>query len=186
MKMTYFSVFRGMGFLSLAVVSIFLIQGYHYASLSCHQLDEIMAQLEEKYTTVNHIETERAAQWLARFPNTIVLDIREEEEFAVSHLRNAYHVPPNTSLKQVVSTVLKDVSPEETIIVYCSVGFRSAEFAQKLAAIGYQNVYNLKGSVFAWVNEGRPVYQGNKRVNKVHPFNEKWGGLLLPEYRGKV
>ena len=183
LKMVYLHSLSLAILLSISIVSFFLIQSHRHFNLSSHKLEQVITHLEKNYTTINHIDTETAAQWLQRFPNTIVLDIRETEEFGVSHLKNADNVPPKTSIAEVVSTVLKNASSEQKIIVYCSVGVRSAQFAKKLEAAGYNNVYNLKGSLFAWVNEGRPVYQQDKRVSKVHPFDKKWGQLLLPEYR---
>lgn len=39
-------------------------------------------------------------------------------------------------------------------------------------------VYTLDGSIFEWVNEGRPVYRDGRVVAEVHPFDDRWGTLL--------
>lgn len=59
----------------------------------------------------------------------------------------------------------------------------TAELARKLAARGYTNVVNLEGSLFAWANEGRPVYAGGQLASRVHPYDSAWGGLLRPGLR---
>ena len=69
------------------------------------------------------------------------------------------------------------------MVVYCSVGYRSAELARKLTARGHANVANLEGSLFAWANEGRPVYAGTRLADRVHPYDAAWGSLLKPELR---
>jgi 3-mercaptopyruvate sulfurtransferase SseA len=66
-------------------------------------------------------------------------------------------------------------------VTYCSVGYRSAALAQQLQAMGCKKVFNLEGSLFEWVNQGYPVYQGEQVVKSVHPFNRLWGLLLNPE-----
>lgn len=76
---------------------------------------------------------------------------------------------------------LKDVAKERLIVVYCSVGYRSSALARQLQQLGYTNVYNLESSIFEWADEGRPVYQGERRVKLVHPFDEKWGVYLKRE-----
>ena len=48
---------------------------------------------------------------------------------------------------------------------------------------GYTEVYNLEGSIFAWANEGRPVYRGKERVQVVHPYDKIWGRLLKKSLR---
>ncbi len=71
-------------------------------------------------------------------------------------------------------------------MTYCSVGFRSGAFAQTLQEAGYTRVENLEGSIFKWANEGRPVFQDGRRVEKVHPYNDAWGKLLDPSRRADV
>ena len=71
-------------------------------------------------------------------------------------------------------------------MTYCSVGYRSGAFAQTLQEAGYSRVENLEGSIFKWANEGRPVFQDGRRVEKVHPYNDAWGKLLDPSRRADV
>ena len=69
------------------------------------------------------------------------------------------------------------------VVVYCSIGYRSATIIEKLQDAGIGNIYNLEGGLFEWANQGRPVYRGGQRVNEVHPYNRAWGLLLRGEYR---
>ena len=102
------------------------------------------------------------------------MDIREPEEYAVSSLPNA-----QLATTAVDALALLDGIPRDrAIVVYCSVGYRSADVARQLMAAGFSEVYNLEGSIFAWANEGRAVVRSNEVVREVHPFNRKWGQLL--------
>lgn len=108
----------------------------------------------------------------------VLLDIRSVDEFAVSHLRGA--VPAESWAE--IGAVVADVSRDDPIVVYCSVGYRSAEVARQLQSRGYTNVQNFEGSIFQWANQGRPVYRGETLVDRVHPYDEEWDAYLDDQY----
>ncbi|WP_317047733.1 rhodanese-like domain-containing protein [Pleomorphovibrio marinus] len=104
--------------------------------------------------------------------NAVILDTREKEEFAVSHIRSARWVGYETFTLESVTDIPKD----KTIVVYCSIGARSQEIGKKLISEGYQNVYNLYGGIFHWVNEENPVFTDEGiQTNSVHTYNKSWG-----------
>lgn len=106
------------------------------------------------------------------FRHAIVLDAREKKEYAVSHLKTARWVGYDTFSLESVS----EISKEDTIIVYCSIGARSQEIGKKLKAAGFLNVYNLYGGIFHWVNEDNPVFTTDSVLtDRVHTYNKMWG-----------
>ncbi|HVS10594.1 MAG TPA: rhodanese-like domain-containing protein [Planctomycetota bacterium] len=104
----------------------------------------------------------------------VLLDARSSEEFEVSHLQDAIHVPS----KEEALAALSNTRKGDPVLVYCSVGYRSASLAQQLSAHGFTNVANVEGSIFEWANSGLPVYRGALRVHEVHPYDARWGRLL--------
>jgi rhodanese-related sulfurtransferase len=141
-----------------------------------------LQEIEREFPGVKHISSEQFANRYAKDQGLIVLDIRERDEYRVSHLQNAVLAPNSaTALKR-----LKDVRKDRPIVVYCSVGWRSSEAATALQRAGYTNVMNLRGGIFTWANEKRPVFRQQQAVRQVHPFNKDWGRLLNAEYRSKV
>ena len=124
------------------------------------------------YPTVRHIDTDTVKTDLEQGKKMALIDVRKKEEYDVSHLPSAVNI-----------IHAKDITlPKDTpIIVYCSVGVRSAKFAKQLGNLGYTNVFNLRGSIFEWANKGYPVLRKNTKVKSVHPFNIKWGTLLKEE-----
>ncbi len=131
-----------------------------------------------QFPDVQFLSTRELAAWLAQPGNAppFLLDARTAEEYEVSHLYSARLAPSDAhALNQWIG--LTNSTP---IVAYCSVGYRSAKFARQLQAMGYKNVFNLEGSIFEWVNEGRPVYGEEQTVRQVHPFNSLWGLLLTP------
>ncbi|GAB4241905.1 MAG: rhodanese-like domain-containing protein [Candidatus Methylacidiphilales bacterium] len=114
------------------------------------------------------------AELAALVPLPVLLDVRSEKEFAVSHLPAAILVSgdPVREVKQM------ELPANTPIVVYCSVGYRSSVAAQKLSKAGFTNVRNLEGSIFAWAHENRPMVNASGPTSGVHPFNVIWGRYL--------
>ena len=108
---------------------------------------------------------------LKHLKNVYFLDAREEEEFAVSHLKNAKNVGYIWFDMRKVLDIPKDAN----VVVYCSVGNRSEKIGEKLLKNGYQKVHNLYGGIFEWVNEHNPVYTSNGvQTSEIHTYNKEW------------
>lgn len=107
----------------------------------------------------------------------LVFDIRTREEYRVSHLPRARHVPPDTSPETLLRTIPRD----RMILVYCSVGYRSSEMARRIRQAGHSRVANLEGSLFAWANEGRPLVNHAGEARRVHGYNRRWSRWLKPD-----
>ena len=133
----------------------------------------VFALIENRFPKTPTIEMDVLEAW-QKEKVILLVDVRDKEEYFVSHIFGAQN---RTSVQDFHNT------PKDTIIVlYCSVGYRSAEIAHALLRDGFTKVYNLKGSIFAWVNSEKPVYQGRKKTNVVHPYNQIWGRLLHKKY----
>lgn len=132
--------------------------------------------IEAEYPGVPSITTDSLATLLNRShaPVPVLLDARQPEEYAVSHLKGALRVDPGAT----TFPRLDSLDADTPIVVYCSVGYRSAGITERLRDAGFTNVANLEGSIFQWANEGRPVYRKGERVQAVHPYNKAWGQLL--------
>jgi len=102
--------------------------------------------------------------------NFLLLDAREIEEYEVSHLSNARHI----GYKKPNYSVLDGVDKNQTIAIYCTVGYRSEKIGQNLIKRGYTNIYNVFGSIAEWVNHDYPLENDNGRTTKVHTYNKKW------------
>lgn len=105
----------------------------------------------------------------------LLFDARDEAEFKVSHIKGAKRIG-YTDFNQ---SILNGVSKDSEIVVYCSVGYRSEKIAEKLQEMGYSNVKNLFGGIFAWKNEGHEVVDAKGVTEKVHAYNEIWGRWLF-------
>ena len=82
---------------------------------------------------------------LSEHPNTVLLDVREDDEVAFCHLPGHIHIPMN--LIPLRQNELPDDCP---IVLYCHHGIRSQHAAMYLANAGFERLYNLKGGIDAW------------------------------------
>lgn len=108
---------------------------------------------------------------LSDLSNYQVLDTREKEEFDVSHIKDAEWVGYDTFTLMNVASLDKN----KPVLVYCTVGARSQNIGKKLKDAGFTQVYNLYGGLIEWVNEEKPIFQGNTQTNKVHTYSKSWG-----------
>lgn len=147
-------------------------------------LSKTEQEIREKFPGVKQFSTGDLAAWLAdgKRAKPVLLDVREADEWKVSHLAGAKNTPAGTKPEEALAGVAKDAP----VVVYCSVGYRSSAFAEKLQKAGWTNVVNLEGSIFQWANEGRPVVDDKGAATKVHPYDAKWGELLKPELRAPL
>ena len=95
--------------------------------------------------------------------NTVVLDVRHDNEYNEGHLEGAIHID---QAKEDFMEKAKAVLPaDKTIAVYCRSGRRSASAANRLSAGGYK-VVNLKGGIMAWTSAGMPTTTDTYEVDK--------------------
>jgi len=145
------------------------------------KLEEIKTQIRERFPSVNQISINeyKNIDSLPASRQIILLDVREDEEYQVSHIQRA---KLSTDINDALR-ILKGKSKDVRIVAYCSVGYRSSALAEKLGVRGFTNVSNLEGSIFEWANKGFAVYRDGKQVKKVHPYNSTWGKLLKEKCR---
>lgn len=132
--------------------------------------------LLERYPRTDHI----SAAALSDLPadQVLLFDVRETDEFEVSHLEGAIRVDPNISARRFLR-LHGDELEGKTLIFYCSVGERSSSLAQAVGdATEGLAIANLEDGIFKWHNEFRPVFAGGLETDTVHPFNDFWGQLL--------
>ena len=88
-------------------------------------------------------------------PGAVLLDVREDEEWAAGHIAGAVHVPM-MRLPQRLQYEPGPLEPDAEIVVVCKMGARSAQVTAWLNQQGYSAV-NLAGGMLAWEAAGRPM-----------------------------
>ena len=157
--------------------------------------------IEEKFSEVSHKSTNELYDKMNANDNNdqsklVLLDIREEVEYNLSHIPGAIWMAPSETPEGIIQKLKNEhdininVNPDNDdnndvhveIYCYCSIGYRSSIMADKLQNHGMKNVHNLHGSIFKWVNEGKPIVDNDENnVDQVHTYNQVWGLLVDDE-----
>src|SRR2546423_3226788 len=131
--------------------------------------------LKETKAQIREVDTAGAAEAIAR-PGTVVLDVREPDEYDQGALPGAVHIPRG-HLESKIESQLSDRSAP--IVIHCASGVRSAFAAKTLQDLGYTDVVSMSGGFNKWKDEGRdwvtPQTLSSEQRNRYQRH------LLLPE-----
>lgn len=111
--------------------------------------------------------------------NLVLLDIRQGYEQAVSM------IPRSITTREFAERFRKGIPRDKRIVVYCTIGFRSGQYAMQLAGQGIR-AENLEGGVLAWSHIGGPFEVRNgagmaTATRRVHVYDKGWN-YLHPDY----
>ena len=88
--------------------------------------------------------------------DALVLDVREDKEFAAGHIPKARHIP----LGQLAGRIKElDKFKGKPVLITCRSGQRSASACRMLKKAGFETVYNQAGGIIAWERANLPVTQ---------------------------
>jgi len=91
---------------------------------------------------------------LDRGDKFLLVDVREESEFAKDHLPGALHLGKGVIERDIEARV-PELNAE--MILYCGGGFRSALAADNLQKMGYTNVISMDGGIRGWREKNYPL-----------------------------
>jgi rhodanese-related sulfurtransferase len=172
------------GLLLTGIAGIGLIAGLGGIALfQTSDLERIHAGIEASYEGVEHVPAE---DFLSLSPDQVVLfDVREQDEFAVSHIAGAILVYPEMTREEFAATFADKLQGKRAVF-YCSVGMRSSILADRVAVIVEQETgrppANLIGGLFQWHNDERSLVSAvGKETDAIHPFDDYWGRLIEDE-----
>ena len=99
--------------------------------------------------TYTQITQDKAKEMMKADDGHVIVDVRRQDEYDEGHIPGAILIP-NESIEDTRPDALTDL--EQIILVYCRSGRRSKEAAQKLADMGYKNVYEF-GGIIDWTGD---------------------------------
>ena len=134
---------------------------------------DLLAQAKSE---IREVDTEQAERILADRPGTVVLDVREPDEYEQGALPGAVHIPRGHLESQIENRAPDRDAP---MVVYCAGGTRSAFAARTLGELGYSDVVSMAGGFNKWKNEGRNW--STPRTLNPEQRNRYQRHLLLPE-----
>ena len=108
-------------------------------------VDEFLSNLPEGYYSLGTVEKLREAI----DAGAVLVDVREENEYADGHIAGAIDIPIRT-----LAQTLDKVPADQPVVVYCASGFRAALSTAALHIMGYSNVRVFPPSYPAWEAAG--------------------------------
>jgi rhodanese-related sulfurtransferase len=107
-------------------------------------LQQVKGEIEE-------VDALRAQELL---DSSVLVDVREEDEWTEGHIPGAVHVP-----RGFLESRIEQVAPDrsQTVVLYCAGGSRSAFAAKTLEELGYEDAVSLAGGYVDWKRNGFPT-----------------------------
>jgi rhodanese-related sulfurtransferase len=115
---------------------------------------QFLALVTETRARIRECTIHDLKERLDRGDAVLLIDVREESEFARGH------IPGATSLgKGIIERDIEEVAPDfnQEILLYCGGGFRSALAADNLQKMGYQRVTSVDGGWRGWTEANYPI-----------------------------
>src|SRR5712691_10265763 len=107
---------------------------------------------------VHEVAIDEARERLARNPQALLMDVREDHEWQKDHAAQATHLGKGI-LERDLEQMFPD--PNREMIMYCGGGYRSALTAEAAQKMGYRNVHSLIGGYQGLVSAGWPMKGGD-------------------------
>jgi len=110
--------------------------------------------VDDARSRIRETNVDEVKKRMDRGEKLLLVDVREESEYAKDHLPGAIHLG-----KGVIERDIEERVPElnREMILYCGGGFRSALAEDNLQKMGYTNVISMDGGIRSWREKGFPL-----------------------------
>jgi hydroxyacylglutathione hydrolase len=105
----------------------------------------------------------------SRSAETMVLDVREPEEYEQGHVPGAINLP-----QADLASRLDELPHDCPLVLVCRSGARALRAAQFLRQVGFEQVANVQGGTEAWRVAGKPMAFGGLSADKLHGIGSAW------------
>jgi rhodanese-related sulfurtransferase len=119
-----------------------------------HHSPRFLKIVDETRKRVRETDVDAVKGRMDRGEKFLLLDVREESEFAKDHLPGAIHLGKGV-IERDIETRVPDLNTE--MVLYCGGGFRSALAADNLQKMGYTHVISMDGGIRGWRERGYPL-----------------------------
>lgn len=113
--------------------------------------------VDDAKSRVKETDVDTVKARLDRGEKFLLVDVREDNEYAKDHLPSAMHIGRGV-LERDIEQKVPDLGAE--MVLYCGGGFRSALAADNLQKMGYTNVISMDGGIREWREKSYPLVKG--------------------------
>jgi len=102
------------------------------------------------FANIKEIDAGKLAEWMGDESKAFrIIDVREQMEIAQGSIPGAEAMPMSG-----IANRLGEIGQEEHVVFICRSGARSGQVVSYLTQNGFENVYNLRGGVLGWAQNG--------------------------------
>jgi rhodanese-related sulfurtransferase len=112
--------------------------------------------VEDAKKRIREVSVDDVKAKLDRREQFLLVDVREESEYAQDHLPGAIHLGKGVIERDIEERLPQLDSP---VVLYCGGGYRSALAADNLQKMGYTNVLSMDGGIRGWREMNFPLTQ---------------------------
>src|SRR5437588_10349667 len=119
--------------------------------------------VDDARSRVRETNVDEVKKRMDRGDKFLLVDVREESEYAKDHLPNAIHLGKGVIERDIEARVPQ---LDAEMVLYCGGGFRSALAADNLQKMGYTKVISMDGGWRGWTTAGFPIEKPGENATK--------------------
>ncbi|MEG6523589.1 rhodanese-like domain-containing protein [Desulfotomaculum sp. 1211_IL3151] len=135
---------KKISWLLLCSIILIILSGCSMNEIQNNEQQQIKSSVVQKEVTFQDISSKELRGFITS-DDILLIDVREPYEFEEGYISNSINIP----LGQLDNR-LSELSKDQSIVVYCRSGRRSAAAAEIFVINGFLKVYNLKGGILQW------------------------------------
>lgn len=143
-------------------------------------LDGAIMMIERTHR-VDNLATDELAAMLAGPEPPLLFDVRTVAEYGKSRIATAVRLDPDTGTDDFATLYGSFIEGRDTVF-YCSAGQRSSELMERVESVcrnaGARSCRNLRGGIFRWYNEGRPVVDASGTTDEIDGYDPVWSAMV--------
>ncbi len=136
----------------------FLQQNWYWAALAALSGTWLMVDMIRNRGDKSQLSPIEATLLVNR-EDAVIIDVREQGEYAQGHIPNARHIPLGELERRSKEM---DKYKSHPVILCCATGNRSSTAMKQLRQAGFEKLYNLRGGMMEWQKAGQPVSKKRK------------------------
>ena len=159
-------------FLTVGILIIINVAGCQQSSIQSEAdkrslITTMYQKYAQEFPQVASITVDQLQNLQQQKKNIVLVDVRSPQEREVSI------IPGAIALEEFEENLEQYRHSDAMIIAYCTIGYRSGRYVQKLQHKGI-NIFNLEGSLLAWSHVQGELINDTGSTKKVHVFGRQW------------
>lgn len=156
--------------IALLIITALLLQSF--------SLITMVAAEEQTYQNITIDTANYMIKHENKYPNLVILDVRNTTEFNLGHLYDSILIPLNDLEARIGE--LEDYKTSE-IIIYCKSGYRSQQASEILGEYSFTKIYNMIGGILAWIDADNPIWTTSHHITVDEITDKKFELLIEPQ-----